>query len=153
DDLLQTVWPDTFITEETLTQNIATIRRALGDSAEHPEYIATVPRRGYQFIGLVRQASGDGKGAVPAPEVLDVRPVGPGGQANAWTRRQVFLIGIAALAVLLSVGFVVLRYWRSGSAGMPVSPSWPVTAPVGTTVVSNGVLSPDGKSIAFVTTE
>jgi DNA-binding winged helix-turn-helix (wHTH) protein len=53
EDLLRTVWPDTFISEETLTQNIATIRRAFGDSSERPEYIATIPRRGYQFIGVV----------------------------------------------------------------------------------------------------
>jgi len=53
DDLLRIVWPRTFVSEETLTQNIATIRRALGDSSATPEYIATVPRRGYQFVALV----------------------------------------------------------------------------------------------------
>ena len=53
DDLLKTVWPDTFVSEETLTQNISTLRKALGDTSERPEYIATVPRRGYQFIGEV----------------------------------------------------------------------------------------------------
>src|SRR6188474_3544484 len=50
DDLIKAVWPDTFVGEETLTQNISTLRKALGDTADQPDYIATVPRRGYQFI-------------------------------------------------------------------------------------------------------
>ena len=53
DDLLKRVWPDTFVNEETLTQNISTLRKALGDTADQPEYIATIPRRGYQFISPV----------------------------------------------------------------------------------------------------
>ncbi len=41
DDLLEIVWPNVHVSEETLTQNISTIRKALGDTSEHPEYIAT----------------------------------------------------------------------------------------------------------------
>ena len=40
--LMKSVWPDSFVSEETLTQNIATLRRALGDAAEQPQYIVTV---------------------------------------------------------------------------------------------------------------
>ena len=53
DDLFEIVWPNVHVSEETLTQNISTIRQALGDTSEHPEYIATVPRRGYRFISAI----------------------------------------------------------------------------------------------------
>src|SRR4051812_17773909 len=52
-DLLKSVWPDSFVSDETLTQNIATLRRALGDVAERPQYIITVPRHGYRFAAAV----------------------------------------------------------------------------------------------------
>jgi DNA-binding winged helix-turn-helix (wHTH) protein len=45
-ELMQLVWPDSFVSENSLTQNIATLRKALGDSPDRPQYIATVPRRG-----------------------------------------------------------------------------------------------------------
>ena len=56
DDLLEIVWPNVHVSEETITQNISTIRKALGDTSEHPEYVATVPRRGYRFISAVNEA-------------------------------------------------------------------------------------------------
>src|SRR5438128_902907 len=53
DALLKRVWPDSFVAEDTLTQNIATLRKALGDSPDHPQYIVTVPRFGYRFAAPV----------------------------------------------------------------------------------------------------
>src|SRR5215213_1162078 len=50
DELLQEVWPDTFVEESNLTQNIFTLRRALGDERAGPRYIETVTRRGYRFV-------------------------------------------------------------------------------------------------------
>lgn len=54
DDLLKEVWPDTFVEEANLTQNIFTLRRALGDERTGPKYIETVARRGYRFVASVR---------------------------------------------------------------------------------------------------
>src|SRR5215216_1948704 len=54
DELLQKVWPDTFVEESNLTQNIFTLRRALGDERAGPRYIETVARRGYRFVASVR---------------------------------------------------------------------------------------------------
>ena len=55
---LQTqVWPkDTFVDfDHALNTAITKIRLALGDDAEHPTYIETLPRRGYRFIGAVEK--------------------------------------------------------------------------------------------------
>jgi DNA-binding winged helix-turn-helix (wHTH) protein/cytochrome c-type biogenesis protein CcmH/NrfG len=53
EQLLSTLWPDVFVTENALTRAISDIRRALGDSAATPAYVQTVARRGYRFIAAV----------------------------------------------------------------------------------------------------
>src|SRR5687767_1646271 len=57
--LLKELWPDTFVEESNLTQNIFMLRRALGDERAVPRYIETVTRRGYRFIGSVQITNGD----------------------------------------------------------------------------------------------
>jgi len=53
--LLARVWPDTYVEESTLAQNILTLRKALGKQATRQEYIGTVPRRGYRFDAPVEK--------------------------------------------------------------------------------------------------
>ena len=55
-ELLEAVWPDTFVQPEVLKSQILDIRRALGDDPKNPRFIETLPKRGYQFIATV----GDG---------------------------------------------------------------------------------------------
>ena len=64
DDLLSKVWPDTFVEELTLAQNISTLRKALGDDKSDSKYIQTVPRRGYRFVAQVIQLD---ESHAPAP--------------------------------------------------------------------------------------
>lgn len=52
EELLKAVWPDTFVEEATLAQNIFTLRKALG---KEPQYIETLPKRGYRFTADVRE--------------------------------------------------------------------------------------------------
>jgi DNA-binding winged helix-turn-helix (wHTH) protein/tetratricopeptide (TPR) repeat protein len=54
DDLLKTVWPDTFVGEANLSRNIFMLRKALGESAQKRQYIITVPGRGYRLAESVR---------------------------------------------------------------------------------------------------
>ena len=49
DDLLKTVWPDTFVEEANLSRNIFLLRKALGETPQDHQYIVTVPGRGYRF--------------------------------------------------------------------------------------------------------
>jgi Tol biopolymer transport system component/DNA-binding winged helix-turn-helix (wHTH) protein len=56
EELLKTVWPDTYVEEATLAQNIFTLRKALGESQDNGvKYIETIPRRGYRFVAPVRE--------------------------------------------------------------------------------------------------
>src|SRR6266496_3249506 len=50
DELMNQLWPDTFVEEANLAFNIQQLRKALGDDARHPNYIETLARRGYRFI-------------------------------------------------------------------------------------------------------
>ncbi len=55
DELMQAIWPDTAVEENSLTQNISRLRRALGEACAEHRYIATVPGRGYQFVAGVEE--------------------------------------------------------------------------------------------------
>jgi TolB-like protein/DNA-binding winged helix-turn-helix (wHTH) protein/Tfp pilus assembly protein PilF len=55
DELLKLVWPDTFVEEGTLVQNISTLRKVLGETPDGCAFIETIPRRGYRFAGGVRE--------------------------------------------------------------------------------------------------
>ncbi len=58
DDLLQAVWGDAFVGEAVLTHSIWELRKAFGDKARQPQYIQTVPRRGYRLLAPVHEYSG-----------------------------------------------------------------------------------------------
>ena len=72
EQLLQKVWPDTFVEESNLAYNIFALRKALGDTAENSRYIETVSKKGYRFRASVSPGSALGN-APPASEV-DAEP-------------------------------------------------------------------------------
>lgn len=60
DDLMKRVWPTTFVEEGNLTQNISLLRKALGETANGPQFIETIPRRGYRFVAEIKDDTGVG---------------------------------------------------------------------------------------------
>jgi DNA-binding winged helix-turn-helix (wHTH) protein len=102
------VWRGVPVTDDALTQCIATLRRQLGDSASRPRFIETVPKHGYRFIAPVDLSEARGEGAAEA-----MRP--PGRPALAW---QPFLIigvaGTGGAAVAGILGGIV--YGLAGAA-------------------------------------
>src|SRR4029453_11014 len=67
DELIQKLWPDTFVEEANLTQNIYVLRKALNSGTDSENYIETIPRRGYRFAGEVRKIAAQQAAAVAAP--------------------------------------------------------------------------------------
>jgi DNA-binding winged helix-turn-helix (wHTH) protein/TolB-like protein len=55
DELMSAIWPDTVVEENNLTQNISSIRKALGERLGENRFIATIPGRGYKFVADVRK--------------------------------------------------------------------------------------------------
>ena len=53
--LMKEIWPDAFVEEGNLTQNISVLRKVLSAGEGSPQYIQTIPRRGYRFVGSVRE--------------------------------------------------------------------------------------------------
>ena len=53
DELLDLVWPGLVVTQSSIYQSVAQLRKTLGDSRDAPEYIATVPRKGYRLVAAV----------------------------------------------------------------------------------------------------
>lgn len=54
-ELLKAIWPDTFVEEANLTQNISVIRKALGEQPRENTFIITIPGRGYRFAADLRE--------------------------------------------------------------------------------------------------
>ncbi len=55
EELMRSVWPDSYVEESNLTQNIFLLRKALGETAQHSSYIITIPGKGYRLAADVRQ--------------------------------------------------------------------------------------------------
>ena len=68
-ELIAKVWPDTFVDESNLKVNVSLLRRALDDTQKPPQYIATVPGRGYRFVAPVLT----GAAAAPPPPSITGR--------------------------------------------------------------------------------
>jgi eukaryotic-like serine/threonine-protein kinase len=107
EELRQKLWPaDTFVDFDTgLNSAIKKLRDVLGDSVEEPRYIETLPRRGYRFIGDIKN------GDLAAPNALEqnLAPVLPAG-ATPEVRNNRRAVVAAAVAALLIVA--ALTMWR-----------------------------------------
>ena len=55
DEILEALWPDTYVNPEVIKKYILGIRKVLGDRHDKPEFIETFPRRGYQFVAPVNE--------------------------------------------------------------------------------------------------
>lgn len=74
DDLMGKLWPDTFVDEANLSQNIFILRKTLGETAQDQRYIVTVRGTGYRFAEAVREASGTGNAVLsPLPPAAPSR--------------------------------------------------------------------------------
>ena len=73
--LMDTVWPETAISESTLTGCIWEVRQALGDSARQPHYLETVHGRGYRFIAPVTEPAAPAAQPPAAVELPQGSPV------------------------------------------------------------------------------
>jgi TolB-like protein/DNA-binding winged helix-turn-helix (wHTH) protein/Flp pilus assembly protein TadD len=95
EDLQNRVWPNTFVDENNLTQQISLLRRILGESPEQPQYIETVPRYGYRFIAQVQE-----KGDAEPQAAEEGLPVARARRRGAVLWRSGSAVAIA-LAILL----------------------------------------------------
>lgn len=148
DELLRAVWGEIVVGDDTLAQNISTLRRVLGDDASRPRFIATIPRHGYRFVSPVRAAM-----VATTAEVTD--PLLERPAAHEWARaaklprsRMLPLIVVAVGVVLggLATRFSVLEQSR------PVV-QFTISEPDDRRFAATGgmlALSPNGEYLAFI---
>ena len=77
--LMNALWPDSFVEEANLAQQIATLRKSLGEAPGGPSYIETLPKRGYRFstpVTIVESESETGKVERPSLAVMPFRIFG-----------------------------------------------------------------------------
>jgi DNA-binding winged helix-turn-helix (wHTH) protein/tetratricopeptide (TPR) repeat protein len=104
DDLMGKLWPDTFVDEANLSQNIFILRKTLGETAQDQRYIVTVRGMGYRFAEAVREAPETGT-VVLSP----ARPTAP-------SRMNRLTLGI--LSILVTAALVAgLMYWHPRREG------------------------------------
>src|SRR5262245_60209517 len=97
-ELLETVWPATFVSDAVLKASIRQLREAMGDDVESPRYIETAHRRGYRFIGKItdepsgetghrRRMSAETIVSAPAPSAVVLGREAEFEKLRAWTER------------------------------------------------------------------
>src|ERR1035438_938629 len=65
DELLDALWPETYVQPQVLRTYILELRKVLGDNAERPRFIQTLPKRGYRFVAWVVDSACSGNGTAP----------------------------------------------------------------------------------------
>lgn len=90
DALMKRVWPDSFVEESSLAQNIFQLRKALEKGTLGRQYIETIPKRGYRFAAGVRQIRGDDTRSA-SPSLMSELPFTKGNETG---------LAVKSLAVL-----------------------------------------------------
>ena len=103
EELQKRLWPDTFVdVDHNLNTAINKIREVLGDSAESPRFVETLPRRGYRFIGPVTPVPADRPPPAPSSHV-----------------RRYVTVGAAFLFLLALSGATFLKWQLARRAAGP----------------------------------
>ena len=110
EELMKRVWPDTFVEEGNLTQNISLLRKALGETPGGAQFIETVPRRGYRFVATISEKE---------TETTDFAPVVsaelPAAAVTSTPNRRTPAFVLAAALVI--VGIIGVMYFTSKAGG------------------------------------
>lgn len=137
DELLQTVWPGTFVEESNLSYNVFALRKALGDTAENGQYIQTVPKRGYRFIGVVTQA-------LPVSSVATATD----DAAESSLRSRPWALAAAGFSAgIVLAGLLFLSTRQPSPSRLPIRAE--VAPGVQLSEASPFALSPDGHQLVF----
>lgn len=162
EELMQLLWPETFVEESNLTQNISQLRRALGDGNGDGQFIETIPKRGYRFainVQLVGEESSalsfaanghalsavetNGTATLPAKQV-ELAPE-PLNRKRLWATFGLLAISLAIVGLA-----VFIAYRRSNNHGKI---AFRQISPVKLTTSGKAMqsaISRDGRYVAYV---
>ncbi len=153
-EIFETVWADTFVEDGVLTQNIYTLRNALGRDEDGRQFIETVSRRGYRFAGHLRSAAIDAGNGLPA--AVDGEPLAAAAAQPVALPSRTSTYIFAGLGVLLLATVAIGVYWfTSRPAEKSAAGFAPIEQLKFQKVTDSGdvvfpTISPDGKMLAYV---
>ncbi len=104
EELQKRLWPDTFVdVDHNLNTAINKIREVLGDSAESPRFVETLPRRGYRFIGELEPP------VQPVVPIVTVEPDRGSRSRQTWLK---IAAGVLAISVFALAAVLAYRWHR-----------------------------------------
>jgi DNA-binding winged helix-turn-helix (wHTH) protein/TolB-like protein len=139
DELMQRVWPDTFVEEANLSNHVFTLRKALGEDKNGAKYIETIPRRGYRFVAQVTEIADLPDDLVveehtrshiivveepeaspsiqsfPVEQTEEAKPPGKNYLAKSLSARKLTHLAFVMGGLLLGLGLVIY-FWGSGKS-------------------------------------
>jgi len=120
EEIQKRLWPaDTFVDfDRGLNRTTNRLRESLGDEADSPRFIETLPRRGYRFIAPVANRNEGGQVAEPVPAPADAVPTNGSPHSPRFDRVRLrigFLIAIAAIALLVVAAWFAFFRTRAGA--------------------------------------
>ena len=139
DELMKTLWPDSFVEEANVTQQVSVIRKALGESSNDPHYIQTIPARGYRFVAEVQifteekpradlSAPAEPRSAEVTQTPENARenqistPLDSGKKDQGTFQRTILIVAIAAVLSLAVLGIARSFYRRPPAISQPQVP-------------------------------
>jgi len=141
EDLHRRIWPDTFVDyEHNLNTAINKIREVLGDSAENPRFVETLPRRGYRFIAPVQSNGPNAK-----PQIIPSKDGSTGSESRSRSKVFAYFAVCTAFAILATIAFFGIKRLRSPVLEQRALTR--VTFDEGLQIESTW--SPDGRFIAY----
>ena len=153
DELVKLVWPDTFVTDDSLTHSVSVLRRALGDDSGQPLYIATIPRRGYRFTAPVHVEHAVPSDPPPSPAHSDAPAVVEHDTSAHAARSRLRRWWPAALLIPVAATLALaVRFMPTTPDGVTAGRTirFVQDAPREHVIASGAVISPDGRHLAFV---
>jgi eukaryotic-like serine/threonine-protein kinase len=145
EELLKEIWPDTFVGEATLAQNVFTLRKALGQKDGPNQFIETVPRHGYRFTADVTTVIAE------PDEIVEVSNI-----SSSESRKRIRLVAaLAATSIacaLIAFSAVKFRQRKSPAAALLSGPLQ-VKRLTNNGRVVRATLSQDRRYVAYATQE
>ncbi|MBL8208478.1 MAG: winged helix-turn-helix domain-containing protein, partial [Blastocatellia bacterium] len=116
-ELLEHLWPDSFVEEGVLTRNISDLRKVLGEKTGAHKFIETVPKHGYRFIAAVRIVADSSDTASTTPNQSTIPSTEPTSVLLAFGNQRsrlkwnpmVMMVGGVLIALLLGVWWISRR--------------------------------------------
>jgi eukaryotic-like serine/threonine-protein kinase len=172
-ELMEAVWPETFVEESNLAANISLLRKVLGAQDDGKPYIETVSRRGYRFAAEVTEIQNGAEEFLlrrrtrthiiateedeAPPPVLNEAALSH--QTITHKRRRVAIFAIIGVLILVAAGAGFVWQWLAGRQGAGPAGTMKITKLTSGGRVNNAVIagstsiSPDGKFVVFALTE